>query len=110
MSDNNKTPISNLVKEERVRSTKNANILAGDLSERPTEQVIVSMTSSGNWRYAVMTNYLVMYVLMFTTILGDTLGWWHVEIDPVLLATFVGATLGSTIPMYLQFRIGKKLN
>ena len=51
-----------------------------------------------------------MYGLMFTTILGDTFGWWHVEIDPVVLATFVSATLGSTIPMYLQFRIGKKLN
>ena len=45
---------------------------------------------------------------MFVTILGDALLGWKLEVDPAVLATFIGATIGSTIPLYLQFSVGKK--
>lgn len=53
-------------------------------------------------------NYAIMYLLMFVTILGDALLGWKLEVDPAVLATFIGATIGSTIPLYLQFSVGKK--
>lgn len=67
------------------------------------------MTSTGRWKYVAIANLGIMYVLMLTTIAGDTTGLLHVRIDPTVLATFIGSTLGSTIPLYLQFSIGKKL-
>ena len=109
MSDNSKTPIRNLIAERQVPdSTEDANDLAKNISDRPVQRIIFNVASAGKWKYVAITNYIAMYFLMLTTILGDTFDWWHVQVDPAVLATFMGATIGSTIPLYLQFSIGKK--
>lgn len=55
-----------------------------------------------------LANYVVMYLLLGAVIIGGTFDLWHVQVDQVVLATFIGATIGSTIPLYLQFSMGKK--
>ena len=110
MPANNKSPIFHSVSEpQRPASTKDDNILAQEVAKQPSPLFIV-MTAAGNWKYMAFANYFAMYFLMIMVIVGDTFNLWNFQIDQAVLATFVGATIGSTIPLYLQFRIGQKSN
>ena len=110
MTDDNKAPVSNLVAEpRRLDNTKDDDTIAEDIKKQ-SHPIFISVSSAGKWRFMAFGNYLVMYFLMGVVITGDTFGLWHVQVDQAVLATFIGATIGSTIPLYLQFRIGNKSN
>ena len=101
-------PVSSLVAEpQRPDSTEDDEALASKVEKRSTS-LVLSVESTGKWKYAALANYAIMYGLLVATVLGDSSGWWHVAIDPAVLATFIGATIGSTIPLYLKFRMGNK--
>lgn len=108
--DDSKNPVSHLVREQALESTEEADELASKAPERPTKSIIFHVASAGKWKHVAIANYAIMYFLMLGTVIGDTLGLWEIKIDQAVLATFVGATIGSTIPLYLQFSIGKKLS
>lgn len=110
MSDNNSTPVSKLVADpNRPNSKKDDEELAEDI-QKQSHPIVVSVGSVGKWKFMALANYAVMYVLLGAVIIGDTFGWWYVQVDQAVLATFIGATIGSTIPLYLQFRVNNKSN
>ena len=107
--DDSKMPVRSLVSEQqKPDSTQETDELASSSPERPVKEIVFQVASAGKWKYVAITNYAIMYVLMLGTIIGDTSGLWEFKIDQAVLATFIGATIGSTIPLYLQFSIGKK--
>ncbi len=102
-----KTPVSKLISEQNPGSTPETDGLARDPLERPTKEIVFKVASAGKWKYLVMVNYAFMYILI-VGVLGNALDWWKFDIEPAVVATFVGATIGATIPLYLQFSIGPK--
>lgn len=107
MNDNSNTPVSHLVADtKQPNSKKTHEDLTEDIQKQP-HLLVISISSAGRWKYMALANYVVMYFLMGAVIIGDTSDLWHVQVDQAVLATFIGATIGSTIPLYLQFRIGK---
>ena len=108
MNDNNSTPVSSLVADpNRPDSKKDDEELAKGI-QKQSSPIVISVSSAGKWKFMALANYAVMYFLMGAVVVGDTSGWWHVQVDHAVLATFIGATIGSTIPLYLQFRMGNK--
>lgn len=109
MNDNgdSKTPVSKLVSEQNPDSTPETEGLARGPLERPSKEIVFKVVSTGKWKYLVMANYALMYILI-AGVLGNALDWWRFDIEPAVVATFTGATIGATIPLYLHFSINPK--